>query len=142
MWALSQASSSEGCSACAAAKGGPSEGCQKALSSFSVFPYCLLQLSFLGTICFCSPQFPFRAWELHFGKGWCLYLEQYAARVLGEVARLLGSVITSHHPHPPEPRALCPRISMSHISAHPTSWSVLWVTCHHCARQMGHLGRE
>lgn len=95
-----------------------------------------------GQRVFCSPKFPFRAWELHLGKGWCLYLEQYAARVLREVARLLGSVIASHHPHPPEPRASCPRTPMSYVSAHPTSWPVLCVTCHHFARQMGHLGRE
>lgn len=64
------------------------------------------------------------------------------ARVPGEVVRLPGSVMTSHHPHPPGPRASCPHTSTSHISAHPTPWPVLWVPCHHFVKKTGHLGRE
>ena len=64
------------------------------------------------------------------------------ARVLGEVMWLLGSVVTSHDPHPPEPRASCPHTGTSHISAYPNPWPVLWVTCCHFVKQTGHLGRQ
>lgn len=61
------------------------------------------------------------------------------ACVLRVVMRLLGSMITPHDPHLPEPRASCPHTSMSHISAHPTPWSMLCITCHHFDKQTGHL---